>query len=188
MNPAIDKIFKENEKKMENAIKVFQDDLGRIRTGRASLSLIDGITVNYYGTKTPLNQVATLSVTDSKTITIQPWESKFLGEIEKAISQSDLGLSPVNDGKILRIILPPLTEERRLDLVKKVKKMAESAKVAIRNIRRNMNDEIKKLEKSKEITEDEMRKGIDEVQKLTDKFIEKIDEVAMKKEKEIKEI
>ncbi len=188
MNAVIDKVLKDNEKKMESAVKVFQEDLGRIRTGRASLSLIDGISINYYGTKTPLNQVATLSVPDSKTITIQPWETKFLGDIEKAISQSDLGLSPVNDGKILRIILPPLTEERRLELVKKVKKMAEAAKVAVRNIRRNINDEIKKLEKSKEITEDEMRKGIDDVQKLTDKYIEKIDEVAAKKEKEIKEI
>ena len=188
MNPVIEKVLKEQDKKMEGAIKAFKDDLGKVRTGRASLSLLDGISITYYGNKTPLNQVATLSVPDSKTIAIQPWESKIIGDIEKAISSSDIGLSPVNDGKIIRLIIPPLTEERRLELVKKVKKMAENAKIAVRNIRRAINDEFKKLEKNKEITEDELRKSLDEVQKRTDEFIKKIDEVCEAKEKEIKEI
>jgi ribosome recycling factor len=188
MNPTVNKVLKEQEKKMEGAIKAFKEDLGKIRTGRASLSLLDGIYINYYGTKTALNQVASLSVPDSKTIAIQPWETKFITDIEKAISVSDLGLSPVNDGRIIRIVLPPLTEERRLELVKKLKKMAEQAKVVIRNIRRNYNEELKKSEKNKEITEDELRKGLEEVQKITDNFIAKVDEVAEKKEKEIKEI
>ena len=188
MNPLIDNLLKEEEKKMEGAIKSFKDDLGKLRTGRASLSLLDGIYISYYGTKTPLNQVASLSVPDSKTIAIQPWETKFITDIEKAISASDLGLSPVNDGRVMRIILPPLTEERRLELVKRLKKMAEQAKVVIRNIRRNFNEEFKKLEKNKEITEDELRKSLDDVQKITDSFILKVDEVAGIKEKEIKEI
>ncbi len=188
MNPLIDNLLKEEEKKMEGAIKAFKDELGKLRTGRASLSLLDGIYINYYGNKTPLNQVASLSVPDSKTIAIQPWETKFITDIEKAISVSDLGLSPVNDGRVIRIILPPLTEERRLELVKRLKKMAEQAKVVIRNIRRNCNEDLKKLEKNKEITEDELRKSLDEVQKITDLFIVKVDEVAGKKEKEIKEI
>ena len=188
MNQSIKKVIKEQEKKMESAINAFKDELGKVRTGRASLSLLDGIFVNYYGNKTPLNQVATLSVPDSKTIAIQPWEAKIIGDIEKALSSSDLGLSPVNDGKIIRLIIPPLTEERRLELVKKIKKMSENAKIAVRNIRRIYNDELKKLEKNKEISEDELRKGLDEVQKVTDNFIKKVDEVAEKKEKEIKEI
>ena len=188
MNPKIDKVLKELEKKMNGAIKAFQDELGKVRTGRASLSLLDGISVTYYGNKTPLNQIATLSVPDSKTIAIQPWENKIIGDIEKAIAASDLGLSPVNDGRIIRLIIPPLTEERRLELVKKIKKMAENSKIAIRNIRRIFNDELKKLEKNKEITEDELRKSLDDVQKITDNFIKKTDEVSEKKEKEIKEI
>jgi ribosome recycling factor len=188
MNPLISSLLKEEESKMKKAIKAFKEDLNKFRTGRASLALLDGIFINYYGTKTPINQVATLSLPDSKTIMIQPWEPKFLSDIEKAISTSDLGLSPVNDGKVIRIVLPPLTEERRLELVKKLKKVTEQAKVAIRNIRRNCNEELKKMEKNKEITEDELRKGLEEVQKLTDKFIEQADEVASNKEKEIKEI
>jgi ribosome recycling factor len=188
MNPVIDDVIKEEEKKMKKAIKAFKDELGKFRTGRASLALVDGITINYYGNKTPINQVATLSLPDSKTIMIQPWEPKFIGDIEKAIAASDLGLSPVNDGRAIRIVLPPLTEERRLELVKKLKKVTEQGKVAIRNIRRNCNDQLKKLEKNKEITEDELKKALDDVQKLTDKYIEQVDEIAANKEKEIREI
>lgn len=173
---------------MKGAIEAFKKDLGSIRTGRASLSLLDGIEVEYYGNPTPLNQVASLSTPDSRQIVIQPWDPKTISAIEKTILKSDLDLTPTNDGKVIRINIPPLTEERRKQLVKVVKKRAEEARVAIRNVRRDFNEELKKLEKNKEISEDELKKSLDEVQKLTDTYIKKVDERLEHKEKEIMEV
>lgn len=177
-----------NEQKMEASIEALKKDFGSIRTGRASLSLLDGIQVEYYGNPTPLNQVASLSIPDSRQIVIQPWEPKIIPDIERAILKSDLDLTPMNDGKLIRINIPPLTEERRKQLVKVVKKRAEEARVSIRNIRREFKDELKKLEKDKEISEDELKKSLDEVQKLTDAYIKKVDERLEHKEQEIMEV
>ncbi len=171
--------------RMEGTISVLRKELASIRTGRASLSLLDGITVEYYGSHVPLSQVATLGIPDGKQIIIQPWEQKLLTVIEKAILKSDLGLTPMNDGKIIRIVVPPLTEERRKQLVKVIKKKAEEARVAIRNIRRELNEEIKKSEKEKNISEDDAKRLQSEIQKITDSFINKIDELIKNKEKEI---
>lgn len=173
---------------MSRTIDVLKKDFASIRTGRASLALLDGITVNYYETPTPLQQIASLSIPESRQMAITPWDSKIISEIEKAILKSDLGLTPMNDGKMIRINIPPLTEERRKQLVKTVKKKAEEAKVAIRNIRRDSNDELKKLEKEKHLSEDVVKKSQDEVQKITDSFIVKVDEVLANKEKEIMEV
>ncbi len=174
--------------KMNGSLEFLKKEFGSIRTGRASLSLLDQVKVNYYGTLTPLNQVATLAVPESRLITIQPWESNLISEIEKAILSSGLGLNPTNDGKIIRLPIPPLTEERRKELVKLAKKMAEETKVTIRNIRREGNEELKRLEGDKKISEDEHRKAQDEIQKLTDQFISKVDEILKKKEAEILEV
>ena len=174
--------------RMTRSIEVLKKDFASIRTGRASLSLLDGIFVNYFDTQTPLQQLATLSIPESRQITIQPWDQKIIPDIEKAILKSDLGLTPSNNGKIIRIIIPPLTEERRKQLVKAVKKKAEESKVAIRNIRRDINDELKKLEKENHLSEDETKKLHDEVQKVTDTYIVKVDEVLKHKEKEIMEV
>ncbi len=185
----MDKALKNKlQEKMDKAIEVFRHDLASIRTGRASLSLIEGITVDYYGTQTPLNQVAALSVPDPKTITIQPWEQRIIPDIEKAILKSDLGITPTNDGKVIRLNIPPLTEERRKQLVKVVRKRAEEARVAIRNIRREFNEELKKMEKNKEISEDQLKKDLDEVQKITDEHIKKVDKILQTKENEIMEV
>jgi len=174
--------------KMSRSIESFRKELGKVRTGRASFSLVDGIKVDYYGTPTPLQQVGTLSVPESRLITVTPWDAKMIGPIEKAIQSSGLGLNPVNDGKIVRIPIPPLTEERRKDLVKLVKKMAEDARVAIRNVRREAIERIKEKEKKKEISEDEMKRGQDRIQKETDAFVKKIDEILKAKEQEIMEV
>lgn len=174
--------------KMDKTIETFKKDLAAIRTGRASLSIFEGITVNYYGSPTPINQVATMAIPESRLITIQPWDPKLLPDIEKAIQRSDLGLNPSNDGKIIRIAIPPLTEERRKQLVKQVHKRTEEARVSIRNIRRDGNEGIKKLEKEKHISEDESKRAIEEIQKLTDSYIKKVDEVLSHKEKEIMEV
>lgn len=174
--------------KMEGAVEALKKEFASIRTGRASLALLDGISVDYYGTPTPLNQVASLSVPDSRQILIQPWEPKIIPDIEKAIFKSDLGLTPSNDGKAVRIGIPPLTEERRVQLVKVVRKKAEEAKVSVRNIRRDANETLKTLEKEKQLTEDESRKSINEIQNHTDSYIKKIDEVLSHKEKEIMEV
>ena len=179
---------KKAAEKMNGAIDSLKKDLASIRTGRASLSLLDAIKVDYYGTLTPLNQVATLGIPDSRQITIQPWDQRLIPEIEKAILKSDLGLTPSNDGKIIRLNIPPLTEERRKQLVKTVKKRAEDARIAIRNIRRDINEEIKKEEKEKHISEDEVKKSQEEIQKITDSYIIKIEEIVNHKEKEIMEI
>jgi ribosome recycling factor len=174
--------------RMEGAIDALKKEFGSVRTGRASLSLLDGIMVDYYGTLTPLQQLASLSVPESRQIAIQPWEQRIIPEIEKAIMKSDLGLTPSNDGKFIRIGIPTLTEERRKQLVKVVRKRAEEGKVAIRNIRRDTNEELKKLEKEKHLSEDDAKKSHDEIQKLTDFYITKIDEVLKHKENEIMEV
>jgi ribosome recycling factor len=179
---------KKTNDKMSRAVEVLKKEFGSIRTGRASLAILDGIMVNYYDTQTPLQQLTSLSIPESRQITIQPWEQKIIPEIEKAILKSDLGLTPTNDGKTIRINIPPLTEERRKLLVKTVKKKAEEAKVSVRNIRRDTNEEIKKLEKEKHISEDVVKKLQEEIQKITDSYISKMDEVLSHKEKEIMEV
>jgi len=180
-------VYEETKDKMTESKEGFTKELQKVRTGRASLSLLDGIRVDYYGTRTPLNQMATLSVPESRLITIQPWDASVIGDIEKAILKSDLGVTPANDGKIIRLSIPPLTEERRKELVKKVNKMGEERKITIRNIRRESNEMLKKMKKDGDITEDEMFKGQDEVQKITDEYIEIIDSLCKKKEDEILE-
>ena len=184
----IDDLHEEMKSGMEGSLKALRRDLTRIRTGRASLALLDGIVVDYYGSPTPINQLATLSIPEARQIVIQPWDSQAVPEIEKAILKSELGLTPMNDGKIVRIVLPPLTEERRRELVKVVKKMAEEFKVQIRNHRRDANEMLKELKKEKEVTEDEMRKGQERVQKTTDEYISGVDAIVGDKEKEIMEI
>jgi ribosome recycling factor len=176
------------KQRMEKALADLQHEMAAIRTGRASLSLLDHIRVDYYGTPTPLNQVANLHVPEPSLITIQPWDSSQIGSIEKAIRTSDLGLNPANDGKVIRLPIPPLTEERRKDLVKKVHAAAEHHRVAVRNIRREGNEASKKLLKDKKITEDEDKKAHDEIQKMTDGYMGKIDMAAKAKEKDILEI
>jgi len=176
------------EKKMNASLDAFRKELNSIRTGRASLSILDGIIVQYYGVPTPLNQVATLSVPESRLITIQPWDGSVIGEVEKAILKSDLGLTPANDGRTVKIPIPPLTEERRKQLVRVVKKMGEDCKVAIRNVRREGNDDLKNLEKDKALSEDELRRAQDQVQKLTDRFISMAEQVTTQKEKEVMEV
>ena len=178
---------KKAEEKMNKALDVLRKEFATLRTGRASLGILDGIMVDYYGTPTPLNQVANLAVPDPRQITIQPWEAKMLGEIEKAILKSDVGLTPTNDGKVIRLSIPALTEERRQQIVKHAKKLAEDARVAIRNIRRDVNDEIKRKGKDKDahVSEDDTKKLQDEIQKITDSYIKKIDDLLVHKEKEI---
>ncbi len=174
--------------KMTRSIEAFRKELGKVRTGRASFSLVEGIKVDYYGTPTPLQQVGTLSVPESRLITITPWDVKMIGPIEKAIQASGLGLNPASDGKMVRIPIPPLTEERRKELVKLVKKMAEEARVAVRNIRREGIEKLKEKEKKKEISEDDLKRGQERVQKETDGCIRKIDDILKAKEQEIMEI
>jgi ribosome recycling factor len=174
--------------RMLRTIEALRKDLASIRTGRASLALLDDIMINYYDTLTPLQQLASLSIPESRQIAIQPWEQKIIPDIEKAILRSDLGLTPANDGKMIRINIPPLTEERRKQLVKMVKKKAEEAKVAVRNVRRDANEELKRLEKDKHVSEDIVKKSQEEIQKLTDSYISKVDEVVANKEKEIMEV
>lgn len=181
-------LLKDVSGKMTRSIESFRKELGKVRTGRASFSLLDGVKVDYYGTPTPLQQVGTLSVPESRLITITPWDVKLIGAIEKAIQASGLGLNPASDGKVVRIPIPPLTEERRKELVKVVKKMAEEARVAVRNIRREAIERLKEKEKKKEISEDEMKRGQEKVQKETDAFIKRIDEVLKAKEQEIMEV
>jgi ribosome recycling factor len=183
----IDDIYQETRESMGKSIEALERELKRVRTGRASLSILDGIKVDYYGTLTPLNQMATLAVPESRLITIQPWDVSVIQDVEKAILKSDLGLTPSNDGKILRISIPPLTEERRKELVKMVHKMCEDHKVSVRNTRRDSNELLKSLKKDGDISEDEAFKAQDEVQKITDEHIKLIDDCFTKKEKEILE-
>ncbi|MBN1662276.1 MAG: ribosome recycling factor [Deltaproteobacteria bacterium] len=181
-------IFEELTESMDKAIQSLEKSFSKVRTGRASLSLLDGIKVEYYGTPTPLNQVASLSVPESRTIVISPWDSTVIGAVEKAIQKSDLGLMPSNDGKLIRINIPTLTEERRKELVKVVKKMAEECKIKLRNDRRDANEQLKALKKDGDISEDQLFDYQEDVQKLTDKYIQKTDGVLAAKEKEIMEI
>lgn len=181
-------VFNAAEEKMKKSIDVYKEDLSAIRAGRANPSLLDKIEVSYYGVMTPLKQISNISAPEPRLIQIQPWDSNVIPEIEKAILTSDLGLNPSNDGKVVRLVIPQLTEERRKDLTKLVSKNAEEAKVNIRNIRRDLIDDIKKLEKDKEITEDEQHQAEEKAQKLTDENIKKIDEIANVKQKEIMEI
>ena len=176
---------KKAEEKMSKGLEVLRKEFAAIRTGRASLGILDGIIVDYYGTPTPLSQIANMSVPDPRQILIQPWEPKMMGEIEKAILKSDVGITPSNDGKVIRLTIPPLTEERRHQIVKHAKKLAEDARVAIRNIRRDVNDEIKKKSKDKDahVSEDASKKLQDEIQKTTDIYIKKIDDLLSHKEK-----
>jgi ribosome recycling factor len=181
-------ILTDIEMRMLGAVEAYQQELVKLRTGRASLALVDGVNVDYYGAQTPLNQVATLSVPDPTTITIAPWEPKVLAEVEKALLRSNLGLTPNNDGRVIRLNIPPLTEERRKELVKVAHEVAEDSRNEIRRIRRDGNDTFKKMEKDKEISEDQMHDGQDSVQKLTDTYVEKINTILSKKESEIMEV
>jgi len=183
----IDDIYQDTTESMSKSIEALERELQRVRTGRASLSILDGIKVDYYGTLTPLNQMATLAVPESRLITIQPWDVSVIKDIEKALLKSDLGLTPANDGKILRISIPPLTEERRKELVKLVHKMCEEHKVSVRNVRRDSNELLKSLKKDGDISEDQAFKAQEEVQKITDEHVKLIDECYTKKEKEILE-
>ncbi|MCP4368383.1 MAG: ribosome recycling factor [Deltaproteobacteria bacterium] len=183
----IESIYQETKDNMGKSIDALKNELNKVRTGRASLTILDGIRVDYYGTLTPLNQMATLSVPESRLIAIQPWDVSVIKEIEKAILKSDLGLTPSNDGKIIRISIPPLTEERRKELVKVINKISEDHKIAVRNIRRDSNELLKGLKKDSDISEDDAFKAQDQVQKITDEHIKLIDEVNKDKEKEILE-
>ncbi|BDG35172.1 ribosome recycling factor [Parageobacillus sp. VR-IP] len=176
------------KEKMDKAVQAFSRELATIRAGRANPSLLEKVTVDYYGVATPINQLASISVPEARLLVIQPYDKSVIKEMEKAILASDLGLTPSNDGSVIRIVIPPLTEERRRELVKLVKKYSEDAKVAVRNIRRDANDELKKLEKNGEITEDELRGYTEDVQKLTDDHIAKIDAITKEKEKEVMEV
>ena len=182
------KVKAQAEDKMKKSLAALEDDFNTIRTGRASASLFDKIRVDYYGQKTPLNQVATISVPESRLVVIQPWDKSTVGEIEKAIQMSELSVNPNNDGKVIRINIPPLTEERRKEYVKVAKNMAEQSRVAIRNIRREAIDDLKKMQKSGEMSEDEEKRGQDETQKLTDKYIDDINALLEIKEQEILEV
>ncbi len=184
----MDATIKDAEQRMTKTVGALEDELGGLRTGRASSALFDRIKVEYYGNATPLNQVASVSVPEPRLVVIQPWDKALLSEIEKAIQSSELSLNPSNDGKVIRISIPPLTEERRKELVKLAKNTAEQSRVAVRNIRRDANDELKKQEKAGDISEDDLKRGEEQVQKLTDSYIEKINETLAAKETEILEI
>ena len=173
---------------MVKALGSFKRDLSKVRTGRASLSLLDDVRVDYYGTPTPLNQVGALAVPEPRLITIQPWEKNLVGEIEKAILKADLGLNPSSDGQLIRLAFPPLTEERRKEMVKQVKRMGEDARVSVRSARREANDALKQLEKDKEITEDDLKRGEKEIQEITDDYVTRVDQVIVEKEKDLMEI
>ncbi|MEE4359862.1 MAG: ribosome recycling factor [Desulfococcaceae bacterium] len=183
----IQETFEETRERMEKSLASLEKELKRVRTGRASLALLDGVRVDYYGTPTPLNQMASLSVPESRQIAIQPWDVSVIKDIEKAILKTSLGLTPTNDGKLIRINIPPLTEDRRKELVKLVSKMGEDCKIAIRNIRRDTNELIKGFKKDGDIAEDNAFKAQDEVQKITDDFINRVSEICKEKEKEILE-
>jgi ribosome recycling factor len=180
-----DEVLNETRRKMDKVLEAMARDLSRVRTGRASVALLEGIKVDCYGTSMPISQVASLAAPESRLLTVQPWDSNVLGDIEKAILKSDLGLNPVNDGKIIRLPIPALTTERRKDLVKMVKKMEEEAKVALRNVRREANEDFKEMKKEKLLAEDDAHRGQDEVQKITDEYTKKVEAQAADKEKEI---
>ncbi len=184
----IDDILKDAEERMNKSIAALQNELAKIRTGRAHPSLLDHVMVEYYGSEVPISQVANVNVDDPRTLAVTPWEKDMVSKVEKAIMTSDLGLNPVTAGSVIRVPMPPLTEERRRDLVKVVRQELEAGKVAVRNIRRDANSDLKELEKAKEISEDEERRAQEQVQKLTDKAIQQMEEVLAVKEKELMEI
>jgi len=181
----LSEIMNDAKTRMEKSYANMCGDLNTMRVGRANPAILEGITVDYYGTPTPINQMANINVPDARMLTIQPWDRKMIGAIEKAIQKSDLGINPTNDGELIRLAIPQLNEERRKELAKNAKKRGEEAKVAIRNIRRDLNDKIKAMEKKSEVPEDVAKKGLDDAQKATDDFIKKIDDALAKKEKEI---
>lgn len=184
----LDSIKKSADSKMKKAVEHFVEELKTIKTGRANVALLDSVVVDYYGEKMKINQLGSMSTPDAHTIAIDPWDKSTIPLIEKAIETAKLGLNPSNDGHIIRVHIPPLTEERRKEMTKLVKKKAEESKIAIRNIRRDVNEQLKKVQKDGHISEDDVKKGTDEVQKLTDKFIKEIDTLSAKKEKEILEV
>jgi len=184
----INELHMQIKSKMDKSIQVLKSDLARMRAGRANPQILDRITVEYYGVPTPLNQLANISVPEARLLVISPWDSSLIPAIEKEILKSDLGITPMNDGKVIRLVFPELTEERRKELVKTVKKMGEETKVAIRKVRREANDQLKKMQKNAEITEDDLRNEESNVQKITDEFIKKVDDLIKDKEKEIMEV
>lgn len=181
-------LIKDSEESMKKSINFLKEELASIRAGKANPKLVDKIQVSYYGTMTPINQLANISVPEPRSIIIQPWDSSLIKEIERAIQISDLGINPTNDGKLIRLAVPPLTEERRKDLIKIVKKEVENSKIAIRNIRRDSNEEFKRMEKSSKMTEDDQKRAEEEMQKLTDKYIKLTDDIYKEKEKDILEV
>lgn len=181
-------ILRELEKRMKGSVEHFRKDLSKLRTGRASIQMLEDIKVEYYGNLTPLNQVATLGIPDATLITVQPWDPSLLEVIDKAIRSADLGLNPINDGKMLKVPIPPLDEERRKELAKHIKRMLEEEKTVLRNMRRESKEEIEELEEKKEISEDDKYWGYDKLQELTDEYTKKLEEMAATKEKEILEI
>jgi len=184
----IDDVKKDVKHRMDQAVETMRAELAKLRTGKASPAILDGITVNYYGANTPLRQVGNVSAPEPRLLVVQPWDRSLLGEIEKAIQKSDLGLNPTNDGIVIRVPIPALTEERRQSLVKVAKKITEDGRVAVRNIRRDANEKLKKLEKDHKISEDDLHRSQDEMQKLTDECVKKLDEILVLKEKEIMDI
>ncbi|GMA49008.1 ribosome-recycling factor [Alicyclobacillus contaminans] len=184
----IDAVLKSAEERMDKAVQVYRRDLLTVRAGRATPAMLDKITVEYYGAQMPVNQVASVTSPEPRQLVIQPWDKGMLSEIEKAIQKSDLGIHPSNDGSVIRLMIPPLTEQRRQELVKQVRKMAEDARVAVRNVRRDANDELKKMEKGGTLSEDQVRRGTDKIQALTDKYIAEVDKLTTGKEQELLEI
>ncbi|MGQ0793492.1 MAG: ribosome recycling factor [Deltaproteobacteria bacterium] len=185
---SLNEIVDDAKKRMDKSIAVFEGELAKVRTGRASTAIVDHIRADYYGTLTPLSQLATVSVPESRTIIIQPWDVSAIAHIEKAIRQSDLGMNPTNDGKVIRIAVPALTQDRRRDIVKQIGKQAEEYRVSLRQIRKDINALVKEVEKDKKLPEDEVKKGLAKIQEITDSYIKKINDVLAKKEKEILEV
>ncbi len=183
-----DDLFSDAERRMQKAVDALKQDLSAIRTGRASSSLVDRLQVDYYGTPTPVNQVASISVPDARQVVIQPWDRKMLPDIEKAIQKSDLGINPNNDGQVIRLNIPPMSEERRRDMAKALHKKLDEHKVAVRNVRRDIQDKLRDREKKKEVSEDELKRSTDRLQKLTDRFIDEMDKVGKSKEQELMEV
>ena len=181
-------LFEDAERRMQKAIEALKQDLNAIRAGRASSSLVDRITVEYYGAPTPINQVASVSAPEARMVVIQPWDRKLLADIEKAIQKSDLGINPNNDGQVIRLNIPPMSEERRRDLVKALHKKLDEHKVAIRNVRRDIQDKLRDREKKKEVSEDELKRSTERLQKLTDRYVDEMDKVGKAKESEILEV
>jgi ribosome recycling factor len=184
----VNELLKEAKHKMKKAIEIIKDELSHIRTGRASSALVENIKVEYYGIPTPLKEIANISIPEADLIVIQPWDKSSVNDVEKAIWKEDLGLTPNNDGTVIRLSIPPMTEDRRKDIVKIVKKEIESSKVAIRNVRREINDKIKKMEKNSEISEDQSKEVFKEIQELTDNYIKEVDEIYKQKEAEIMKV